>query len=118
MYIYIVENKPGRQYVGITTNLVRMVKKQRSGKYRYTNGDNNDWKVVYYWTVANFIYASKFKRLIKMKQHDPNWVYWLRWLVVQHPEWDCWIENKIRGFQTTSREYERQFELYGPLALS
>lgn len=71
MYIYVLEDFKGKQYVGITTNLERRFKSHKRGHTVATSKMNLvTLEIRHYWNAPSYSYASRLERYLhSVKPH-------------------------------------------------
>ena len=65
-FVYIIENKEGRHYVGYTSNLVQRIKDHNSNKGRWTK-KKGPWRLVY--QEARSIKEEAYSREQQIKRY-------------------------------------------------
>ena len=64
-YVYIIQAREGRYYIGSTENILKRIEQHNSKKFKGWTNRFNDWKLVYYESFLSRTEAIKRERQIK-----------------------------------------------------
>lgn len=104
MYIYVLEDCEGKQYIGITTDLERRLSSHRKGKsdcsstkLKYTT-----FEVVHYWNVSNFRLAYQFESYL----HSLS-VHEVIDIILDCPLWNKLLELRAKTRKINEKVFAR-----------
>lgn len=103
MYVYVLEDKNGKQYVGITLDLERRLRVHKKGHTVATSKmDLTTLEVRHYWTVPSYSLASRFERYLHTIHKNI-----VSDIIIDCPLWCKTLEAAANTKQTTPYENYR-----------
>ena len=98
-YIYMVSNPSRMLYVGLTTDIPRMVVKHREQRMEHFRGNFSFNKLVYVEETNDVGYAIERAQTLRK---GSNYLK-ADLLKLTNPKWECmssfWLDKAIRGFK-------------------
>lgn len=104
MYVYILEDADGSQYVGITSNLERRLREHRRGDSSCASRHlkYETLEVAHYWNTASFVLAYKFESYLKSIGKTGRID-----LIMDCPLWNVLIEKCARAKKVNDKVLAR-----------
>ena len=98
-FIYMVSNPSRLLYVGLTTDIPKMLAKHREKRVGHFKGNFSYEKLVYVEETSDIDYAIEREKTIRESSRN----FRSSLLKITNPKWEClsryWAEKAVKGFE-------------------